>query len=190
MGIMDHTRDARREAAHAGRRARSRVAGERGGPSWFGAALIGAAAAIGGAVLAFLTDPARGRSRRARLLAQGAATVRRAGRGAERAVRTAGSTARGKLEAMTEGGTRVGPIDDVTLRDRAETQLFRDASVPKGSINLSVERGVLVLRGEVPDAAMRERLEREAESIDGVWSVRNQLHLPGEPANELVATMR
>jgi osmotically-inducible protein OsmY len=119
---------------------------------------------------------------------QGVATVRRAGREAERAFRAAGSRAEGKLEAMAEGGTRVGPIDDVTLRDRAETVLFRDASVPKGAININVEKGVLVLRGEVPDASMRSKLEREAQKIDGVWSVRNQLHLPGEPAEELIAS--
>lgn len=189
MGIMDHTRDARREASRTAGRARRRVAGERSGPGWLGAALIGAATALGGAIVAFLTDPARGRSRRARLMDQGAATVRRAGRTAERTVRAVGSTAGGKLQAMNEGGTRVGPIDDVTLRDRAETELFRDSSVPKGSININVERGVIVLRGEVPDAEMRERLGREAETIDGVWSVRNQLHLPGERADEVVAAI-
>jgi osmotically-inducible protein OsmY len=92
------------------------------------------------------------------------------------------STAEGKIEALTIAGTRVGPIDDVTLRDRAESQLFRDPEIPKGSINISAERGILVLRGEVPDAAMRERLGREAEGVEGVWSVHNLLHLPGEPA--------
>lgn len=155
---------------------------------WPGAGLMAIGGAAIGALAAFLADPARGRARRARLMDQGAATFRRAGREAGRAARAVGSMAGGKLEAMTEGGSRVGPVDDVTLRDRAETELFRDASVPKGSINVNVERGVLVLRGEVPDAAMRERLEREAERIDGVWSVRNLLHLPGEPADELAAS--
>ena len=102
-------------------------------------------------------------------------------------VRAIRSTAEGKLEALSEGGRRVGPIDDVTIRDRAETELFRDPSVPKGTINLSVERGILVLRGEVPDDEMRARLAREAASIDGVWSVRNLLHLPGEPAEPVSA---
>jgi len=188
MGIMDRTNDARREAKRAGNHARSRIAGERSRPGWLGAGLIGLAAGGIGALVAFLTDPARGRSRRARIMDQGAATVRRAGREAERALRAAGSTAEGKLEAMAEGGTRVGPIDDVTLRDRAETELFRDASVPKGTININVEKGVLVLRGEVPDASMRAKLERKAQKIDGVWSVRNQLHLPGEPAEEVIAS--
>ena len=110
----------------------------------------------------------------------GSAAARHAVRGAERALRIVGAAAEGKLQALTEGGRRVGPIDDVTIRDRAETELFRDPSVPKGTINLSVERGILVLRGEVPDEEMRERLAREGASIDGVWSVRNLLHLPGQ----------
>ena len=65
-------------------------------------------------------------------------------------MRVATSTAEGKIEALTEGGTRVAPTDDVTLRDRAESILFRDPKVPKGTINISAERGILVLRGEVP----------------------------------------
>jgi osmotically-inducible protein OsmY len=52
--------------------------------------------------------------------------------------------------------------------------------VPKGTINLSAERGVLVLRGEVPSAELRDRLASEAERIDGVWSVHNLLRVEGE----------
>ena len=48
------------------------------------------------------------------------------------------------------GEPSTGALDDVTLVDRARTELFRDQSVPKGSINLNAERGTLVLRGEVP----------------------------------------
>jgi osmotically-inducible protein OsmY len=41
---------------------------------------------------------------------------------------------------------------------------------------------VVVLRGEVADSAMSERLEHGARAIPGVWEVENLLHLPGEPA--------
>jgi len=174
-----------RRAGRDDRRAAQSRAGARG---WPRAALIGLGGAAIGYVAAFLADPARGRARRARLVDQATATVRRAARASARALRAVATTADGKMQAITAAGTRVGPIDDVTLRDRAETTLFRDPDVPKGSININVERGVLVLRGEVPDAAMRERLRREAERIDGVWSVRNLLHLPGEPAEEMVGS--
>lgn len=164
---------------------RRRVTGT--GPGRLPAIVAGIAGAAIGGLIAFLADPARGRARRARLLDQSAAAARRASRGMARAARTVTSTAEGKLEAFAEGGGRLGPTDDVTLRDRAESELFRDPKVPKGSININAERGILVLRGEVPNAAMRDRLVQRASKIDGVWSVRNLLHLPGEPAEEVVA---
>ena len=183
MGIKVRTNDVR----GAGERARARIAGEPHGPGWLGTLAIGVVAGATGAAVAYLADPQRGKTRRAQLADQGAATVRHAARGAERAVRAVTSTAEGKLEALALGGSRVAPNDDVTLRDRAESILFRDPKVPKGSINISAERGTLVLRGEVPNARMRNKLAREAEKIEGVWGVENLLHLPGESAGEALA---
>jgi osmotically-inducible protein OsmY len=61
--------------------------------------------------------------------------------------------------------------------------------VPKGSINVNVERGIVVLRGEVPDDTMRGELISRVETMAGVWAVRNLLHLPGETApQEAIAT--
>jgi osmotically-inducible protein OsmY len=185
MGIRIRTNDIR----DAGDRARARIAGEQSGPGWLGALVIGVVAGATGALIAYLTDPQRGKARRAQLVDQGAAAVRNASREAERALRVVTSTAEGKLEAATKGGSRVAATDDVTLRDRAESILFRDPKVPKGSINISAERGIIVLRGEVPNARMRTSLERKAEKIEGVWGVNSMLHLPGEePAEELAGS--
>jgi osmotically-inducible protein OsmY len=74
------------------------------------------------------------------------------------------------------------PIDDVTLGDRVQSSVFRDSSLSKGDVNVNVERGIVVLRGEVPDQETRERLVAEVEAVEGVWSVRDLLHLPGEEA--------
>jgi osmotically-inducible protein OsmY len=184
MRIRLRTNDIR----DAGDRARSRLTGEPRGPGWPGALGIGVIAGLAGALVAYLFDPQRGKARRAQLADQGASAVRHATRGAERALRGVTSTAEGKLEAVTKGGNRVAATDDVTLRDRAESILFRDPKVPKGSINISAERGILVLRGEVPTARMRTALERKAEKIDGVWGVHSLLHLPGEPTAEELAS--
>jgi hypothetical protein len=184
MGIKIQTRDVR----DAGERARARIAGEPRGPGWLGALAIGVVAGAAGAFVAFVTDPQRGRARRAQLADQGAATIRHAARAVERTVHALTSTAEGKIEALTRGGSRVAATDDVTLRDRAESILFRDPKVPKGTINVSAERGTLVLRGEVPNVRMRNKLAREAEKVEGAWGVRNLLHLPGEPAVEELAT--
>ena len=182
MGINDRMRDARKQASEATLRARRAAAGQPHGPGWLGATLLAGAAAIGGAIAAFLTDPQRGRARRAQLLDQSAAVARRAARHGERAVRLAGARAAGAMAAVQHstgpGGT--GATDDVTLVARAETELFRDPSVPKGQININAERGILVLRGVVPTAEMRERLVREAEAVDGVWSVHDLLKIEGE----------
>lgn len=175
------------DVRQASERARARISGEPHGPGWLGSLVIGTVAGATGAVVAFLADPQRGKARRAQLADQGAATVRHAAHAAERAIRALTSTAEGKLEALALGGSRVAPNDDVTLRDRAASILFRDPKVPKGSINISAERGTLVLRGEVPNARMRNKLAREAEKIEGVWGVQNLLHLPGEAADEELA---
>ena len=180
MGIKVRTNDVKQ----AGERARARISGEPQGPGWTGALGIGIVAGATGVAVAYLLDPQRGRARRAQIADQGAATVRHAAHEAERVVRSVKSTAEGKLEALTQGGSRVAATDDVTLRDRAESILFRDPKVPKGSINLSAERGIIVLRGEVPNARMRNKLAREAEQIEGVWGVQNLLHLPGEAIGE------
>lgn len=185
MNITDRTRDARRSAESTARRARRAVGGEPRGAGWFGTALIAAITAAAGAIAAFLMDPARGRARRARLVDQGGATIRRAARHAGRAVHAARATAAGRLAAATHPEDHDDELlDDVTLMSKVETKLFRDQSVPKGTININVERGIVVLRGEVPDAEMRDRLATEAGTISGVWSVHNLLHLPGEVAEE------
>ena len=68
------------------------------------------------------------------------------------------------------------------MTDRVRSIAFRDDAVPKGDLNINVERGIVVLRGEVSDEAMKARLVSEVGAIEGVWSVRDLLHLPGEPA--------
>jgi len=164
------------------RRAELAARGDRG-PGVRGAIATGILGAAAGAVASFLLDPARGRSRRARLLDQGAATVRRAARHAEHAFRRVRADVNGRIEATRASRSAdTRPTDDASLTDRVRSTIFRDATFPKGDLNVNVERGIVVLRGEVPDAATRERLVAEVEAIDGVWSVRDLLHLPGEEA--------
>ena len=191
MNFTDRTRDVRRSAESTSRSTRRALRREPRGAGWVGTTLIAAATAAAGAIAAFLFDPARGRARRARLLDQGGATVRRAARHAGRVAHVARTTVAGRVAAARHDGDGDEPfLDDVTLTSKVETQLFRDSSVPKGSININVERGIVVLRGEVPDEAMRERLATEAGAIGGVWSVHNLLHLPGEVTEEEPVAVR
>lgn len=144
--------------------------------------LLAAVAAALGAATAFLFDPARGRARRARLMDQSAATLRRAGRSTGRMGRFRMSTISGKLSALGRRDGDGSMANDATLKERVETELLRDVRVPKGALNINAEQGIVVLRGEVPDEEMRSMLEERAGQVRGVWYVENLLHLPGEPA--------
>ena len=149
-----------------------------------GTVAIGIIGAAMGAATAFLLDPARGRARRAALLDQGGATVRRGQRSLGRTVKRlqSGLTARAAA-SRAAGALSTAPIDDVTLNDRVRSIVFRESGVAKDGLNVNVERGIVVLRGEVPDEDARQALVAAVEKIDGVWSVRDLLHLPGQPAS-------
>ena len=189
MNILDRFFDSAASTADTARD-RARLAAQGNDRPSFGAvALAGLIGAAGGALASFLFDPARGRSRRARLADQAAATVRRAVRNGEQAVNQAKSAVEGRMAAIQAGQTtQARAIDDATLTDRVRSIVFRDDAVPKGDLNINVERGIVVLRGEVPDEALKARIVSEVEGIDGVWSVRDLLHLPGEPAVTSAAT--
>jgi gas vesicle protein len=163
----------------AGRRGATRDVRRPGAGRFVAMGLLGAAA---GAVAALLFDPQRGAARRAQLMDRTAATWRDLSGGAARTTRYVTSTLEGKVQALRHAGERDSMPNDATLAMKVESELFRDPAVPKGDININVEQGVVVLRGQVGDAGMSERLEKSARAIPGVWEVENLLHLPGEPA--------
>ncbi|HYH91458.1 MAG TPA: BON domain-containing protein [Solirubrobacteraceae bacterium] len=80
---------------------------------------------------------------------------------------------RAKGAVSSVGGGR--DYDDVTLARKVETELFRPADVPKGSISVNVNDGVVELRGELPDQSQIDELGDTAKKIDGVKDVRNLL---------------
>jgi BON domain len=186
MSLLDRwIRDADELRREARTRADFAVRGRRGFGGWrvLAIAMLGAAA---GAVATFLLDPDRGRSRRARYGDQARALIRRGTRRAEQIGRLAASTATGRMEAARHLGGGDPDLNDATLAAKVETDLFRDPTLPKGNLNINVERGVVVLRGQVDSDAQRTEIERRAAAIPGVWSVRNLTHLAGEPAPEEV----
>jgi len=65
--------------------------------------------------------------------------------------------------------------DDVTLARKVETEIFRDADVPKGKINVNAENGKVVLRGEVESPEMIEDLVSKARKVQGVQDVESLL---------------
>jgi hypothetical protein len=147
-----------------------------------GGGLLAILAAAAGAAAMFLLDPIAGRRRRSMLADRTAAALRDAGKRIEKGRRYATAQLGGTVQSLTHPGDG-GPMpNDASLAAKVETELFRDPSVPKGKININVERGTVVLRGEASSARQRDTLERRAERIPGVEGVKNLLHLPEEPA--------
>jgi osmotically-inducible protein OsmY len=131
-----------------------------------------------GAALAYFFDPNSGRRRRKIVADKAGKYFRQVGRRAQ----GVGAQAQGLKAQTTRREEQEKPQpDDVTLARKVETEIFRDADVPKGQINVNAEDGVVFLRGEVePD--LIEELAARARSVQGVLGVENLLHAPGEEA--------
>jgi osmotically-inducible protein OsmY len=73
-------------------------------------------------------------------------------------------------------------LDDATLKNKVESELFRPADSPKGRVIVNAQHGVVQLRGEVDSPDLIEDLVQKTRSIQGVREVENLLHVPGTPA--------
>ncbi|HET8606517.1 MAG TPA: BON domain-containing protein [Gaiellaceae bacterium] len=136
-----------------------------------------------GWLAAWFADPQQGRRRRAMSRDRGLASLRRLGRRSRRAGRGAAAHAYGlKQHALHLHEQPKGPVDDVTLARKVETEIFRPADVPKGKINVNAENGKVVLRGEADTPELIDELVRKARRIQGVREVESLLHLPGASA--------
>ena len=145
--------------------------------------LAGLLGGIAGAALEYLLDPDRGRRRRNMARERLAATVRSGLRGARRTARGAGASAYGLSQKLVHLRPRdPSPPSDAALAHRVESEVFRDPEIPKGRVNINVERGVVVLRGELDRPEQINALEAAVRKVPGVRGVENLLHLPGTPA--------
>ncbi len=140
------------------------------------------AGAIGGAALLYFLDPERGAARRAQASAQITATIRRLGGNLTQIGSRASSNANGFSQKMIHLRSSSAPVDDLTLRDRVESEIFRDASLPKGRLNLDVESGVVTIRGQVDNAHEIASIEKAVLKVRGVNGVENLMHVQGSPA--------
>lgn len=127
-------------------------------------------ALVAGAVT-YLRDP----ERRGATLGRMKALVSRGGRSVSQA-------GQGAVEKAKGLRGEDGNVDDVTLARKVETELFRDADAPKGSVDVNVQDGVVQLRGEVEPPELIDELVERARQVGGVRGVENLLHAPGTPA--------
>lgn len=135
-----------------------------------------------GLLMGYLMDPDQGKRRRNMLRDRVAGALRQGGASAARGARALSAEAYGVKQKVTHVRPVAREYDDVTLARKLESEVFRGTEVTAGSVNVNVEDGVAVLRGEVPHPDDIEELEQRARRTPGVVDVRNLLHLPGTPA--------
>jgi hypothetical protein len=144
---------------------------------------MSAASGLASALAMYFMDPERGRHRRNMLRDQLMARLRRVTRGLKALWRDAAAETYGvshRIVHLVPNQTDVS--DDETLRQRVESQLFRDRHVPKGNLNISAEHGMVILRGELDSPLEIAQLEESVRRIAGVRGVQNLTHPHGTPA--------
>jgi osmotically-inducible protein OsmY len=132
-----------------------------------------------GGIIGFFLDPRQGRRRRHqardKVLSRGRHGVRRA---EQRTVRTARGF-RGKVMRVTHrNGHPEEELDDTSLADKVRSEALRDNEVPKGQVNVNVEHGTVVLRGQLASQEQIDHLIHRTEKVHGVRGVKSLLHTP------------
>jgi osmotically-inducible protein OsmY len=142
-----------------------------------------AGAGLAGVALGLLADPVSGRRRRHELRDRATALVRRGRRTFAHEARGLVAKAYGLEQRALHLRERSKPEpNDATLKQKVESEVFRDATLPKRSVIVNAERSVVVLRGETERPEIAAELERRVRAVRGVRDVENLLHLPGAPA--------
>ncbi|MGH9632495.1 MAG: BON domain-containing protein [Bryobacteraceae bacterium] len=67
------------------------------------------------------------------------------------------------------------PVSDDAIYDRVRIKLANDREVGRTNIEVSVEEGVVGLRGTVRQEKLRDKAERIARRVKGVKQVVNEL---------------
>lgn len=135
---------------------------------------FGAGVAIG-ATAEYLWDPRDGKRRRHMARDQAMAKLRRAAREAERKAEYVGGKAAGVAAEAAPTSRDSTELNDPTLAAKVESELFRPAGAPKGSVDVNVEEHVVFLRGQVDRREQIDELVSRAGEIDGVVAVENRL---------------
>jgi osmotically-inducible protein OsmY len=73
-------------------------------------------------------------------------------------------------------------LNDPALKDKVESEIFREPDAPKDRVSVNVEDGVVYLRGQLDDRDAIDRLRDAAGKVEGVRAVESLLHTPDEPA--------
>jgi hypothetical protein len=143
----------------------------------------GAVAGIAaGAAGAYFLDPQNGKRRRHVAFDRAKSVLRRGAAEGERKARYAAGAAKGAVYEAAGAGDGAQELPDPELANKVRTEIFRAPEAPKGEVSVSVEDGVVYLRGELDSGDRINALAEAAGEVSGVRGVVNLLHLPGEEA--------
>jgi len=103
---------------------------------------------------------------------------REARRGAPRLVVFLAGLGTGAVLAYLLGrDSESSELNDPALAAKVQSEIFRPADAPKGTVDVNVENGVVYLRGEVTSRAELKDLIDRAQAVDGVRRAESLLHV-------------
>jgi osmotically-inducible protein OsmY len=140
---------------------------------------LGALVALLGA---WFLDPSNGKRRRHVTRDRVVAFFRGSGRKTGRVGRTVAAHGYGVVQKATHLREEPKDFDDATLKAKVETEIFRPADAPKGSVDVNAQDGIVQLRGEVQTPELIDELVDRTRRVQGVRDVENLLHLPESAA--------
>jgi BON domain len=147
-----------------------------------GKLMLAGVSVVSGATVTFFGDSKSGARRRALVRDRTAGAIRRLLRRSARRARVVGTHGLGWSKRVRHLNEEPKEYDDATLTQKVQTELFRPADAPKGTVDVNVANGIVQLRGEVERPELIDDLVQKVHAIQGVHEVESFLHLPPAPA--------
>jgi osmotically-inducible protein OsmY len=126
-----------------------------------------AAVGIGSALIAYLFDPERGKSRRARLSDQTKSRIRKVQDATRQQMEYQSNRLKGLAHELKSDGPPAD-LDDDLIRQKIKSEVIGPAQL--ANVEIDVRNGVVTISGELEDSQYR-RLARDIAKVPGVESV-------------------
>ena len=141
----------------------------------FTSLLIGAVVA---AVVAYLFDPVRGRSRRARLADQATAGLRDAKETVKAKAEYQEGVLKGAVHDMKEVVTPDDQFSDDKLLEKVRSEAVGRLNGSTSNLEIDITDGTVRLSGSLESAEERERLLELISKVEGVAGIDDQTRIP------------
>lgn len=132
-----------------------------------------------GAALMYFLDPDRGTRRRHIFMDKLGKWLRNSAGETGKMIDYTG----GKLQGVLNTNPPDNPNpDDKTLKERIQSEIFKNPETSRQNMNVNVADGVVELRGELPTPQAIDDLIARVKAIPNVKEIHDYLHLPNTPA--------